>query len=430
MTDTSLQFDPMYPDVLGAITGGVRVNLDTVQFAVGVFPRQAYLNQPIEIIVVLQNVLDQDVDVKIGVQLPVKDKAGNSIHMVTPKKMLERTLSAGEVGVMRIPALATEPTAPGDDYPIRVAVRARARHAGRVMRAPAGGAPPSALAVSPFKLQVLRDVPYVEHPHSQSPDMVTTHFSVAPRVLPAPKEALNANYEKLWSAEQMPAERQHIAQKVEEARVMAVSFTRPHVYAPLVKLVDEHFASNGLPLHPGEARAIAKMITYTLDDTLVNDPTFQMEDMRWFQALCQALASDPEIARWEPADIVTRFLFEAAFYDAILVGFSVVRPRVRVNLGDRAERIAYAQKMLGWLGGQVEPDLVYIYLPLALGGLAVNVAVTGDGDNPWQMLDDMREAYRGRVRLASGSVVEIFDMCDKLLERAEDDLRRARINRP
>jgi hypothetical protein len=34
------------------------------------------------------------------------------------------------------------------------------------------------------------------------------------------------------------------------------------------------------------------------------------------------------------------------------------------------------------------------------------------------------------VRLASGAVVEIFDMCDKLLERAEDDLRRARINRP
>ncbi len=430
MTDASLQFDPMYPDVLGAITGGVRVNLDAVQFAVGIFPRQAYLNQPIEIVVVLQNVLDQEVDVKVGVQLPVKDQTGSRIHMVAPGKVIDQRLSAGEVGVLRIPTLAAEPTPPGDDYPLRVAVRARARHAGRVMRAPAGGAPPSALAVSPFKLQVLRDVAYVDHPHTQSPEMVTAYFSIAPRVLPAPKEPLKPTYEKLWSAEQMPAEREHIAQKLDEARVMATSFTRSHVYAPLIKLVDEHYAANGLPLHPGEARAIAKMIAYTLDDTLVNDPNFQLEDMRWFQALCQALASDPEIARWEPGDIVGRFLFEAAFYDAILVGFSVVRPRVRVNLGDRAERIAYAQKMLGWLGGKVEPDLVYIYLPLALGGLAVNVAVTGDDDNPWQLLDDMREAYRGRVRLASGAVVEIFDMCDKLLERAEDDLRRARINRP
>lgn len=424
-----LEFDPLYPDVLGAITGGVRVALEAVQFAVGIFPRQAYLNQPIEIIVVLQNVLDQEVDVKIGVQLPVKDRQGTAIHMVTPKKVMELTLGAGEVGVLRLPAMAVTPTAPGDDYPVRVAVRARAQRAGRVMRPPTGGAPPSALAVSPFKMQVLSDVAYVEHPHSQSPESVTATFDVAPKVLPAPREALKPSYERLWNAEQMPVERQHMSEKIAEARLMAVNFTRLQVYPSLVKSVDEYYAANGLPLHPGECRAIAKMITYTLDDALVNDPNFQLENMRWFQALCQALASNPAIARWEAGEILTRYLFEAAFYDAILVGFSVIRPRVRVNLGDRAERMNFAQKMLGWLGGQNEPDLTYIYLPLALGGLSINAVVTGKDDNAWQVLDDMREAFRGRVRLASGGVVEIFDMCEKLIERAEDDLRRARILR-
>lgn len=424
-----LQFEPLYPDVLGAITGGVRVTMDTIQFAVGIFPRLAYLNQPLEIVVVLQNVLDQELDVKVGVQLPVKDQHGHPIHMVTAKKLTELTMSAGEVGVLRLPAVATPPTAPGDAYPVRVAVRARPPRPGRQMRTPAGGAPPSALAVSPFKLQVLRDVAYVEHPHTQSPESVTAYFEIAPKVLPAPREPLRPSYERLWSAEQMPAERQHMSEKMAEARLLASAFTRQQVFPPLVKTVDEHYAANGLPLHPGEARAIAKMITYTLDDALVNDPNFQLEDMRWFQALCQALASNPAIARWEPGEIVTRYLFEAAFYDAILVGFSVVRPRVRVNLGDRAERMNYAQKMLGWLGGQNEADLVYIYLPLALGGLAVNAAVTGKDDQPWQLLDDMREAYRGRVRLASGGAIEIFDMCDKLIQRAEDDLRRARIIR-
>ena len=33
------------------------------------------------------------------------------------------------------------------------------------------------------------------------------------------------------------------------------------------------------------------------------------------------------------------------------------------------------------------------------------------------------------MRLVSGPTVEIFDMLDKLLVRAEDDLRRARILR-
>jgi len=424
-----LHFEPLYPDVLGAITGGVRVTMDALQFAVGIFPRQAYLNQPLEIVVVLQNVLDQEIDIKIGVQLPIKDQQGHPIHMVTPKKLTELTLSAGEVGVLRIPTVAAPPTAPGDAYPVRVAVRTRPARPGRQMRTPTGGAPPSALAVSPFKLQVLRDVAYIEHPHTQSPESVTAYFDLAQKVLPAPRGPLRPSYERLWSAEQMPTERQHMSEKLAEARLLATAFTRQQVFAPLVKAVDEHYAANGLPLHPGEARAIAKMLTYTLDDSLVNDPNFQLEDLRWFQALCQALASNTAIARWEPAEIVTRYLFEAVFYDAILIGFSVVRPRVRINLGDRAERMNYAQKVLGWLGGQNEADLVYVYLPLALGGLAVNAAVTGKDDQPWQLLDDMREAYRGRIRLASGGAVEIFDLCDRLIQRAEDDLRRARIIR-
>jgi hypothetical protein len=85
--------------------------------------------------------------------------------------------------------------------------------------------------------------------------------------------------------------------------------------------------------------------------------------------------------------------------------------------------------MLSWLGGQTEPDLNYIYLPLALGGVTVNHVVMARDEDPWVMLDEMREAYRGRVRLAAGETVVIFDMLDKLLERAEDDLRRARVLR-
>jgi hypothetical protein len=107
----------------------------------------------------------------------------------------------------------------------------------------------------------------------------------------------------------------------------------------------------------------------------------------------------------------------------------LIRTRVKVNLGDEAERTNYANRMMRWLSGQAEPDLVYIYLPLALGGVIVNPQVTGPGDDPWDVIDGVREAYRGRVRLVEGDAMEIFEILDKLLVRGADDLRRLRIER-
>ena len=116
-------------------------------------------------------------------------------------------------------------------------------------------------------------------------------------------------------------------------------------------------------------------------------------------------------------------------YEAVLLAFTLIRSRVKVNLGDRAERVNYANRVMRWLSWQEEADLIYIYLPLALGGVAVNHQVTWHSDNPWAVIDGLREAYRGRVRLVEGDAMEIFDMLDKLLEQGEDELKRSRILR-
>ena len=63
--------------MLGAIAGGLRVSFDDVlQAAVGIFPRSAYLNQPIEVLVILQSMIDQNMDVKVALHLPTRAPAG------------------------------------------------------------------------------------------------------------------------------------------------------------------------------------------------------------------------------------------------------------------------------------------------------------------------------------------------------------------
>lgn len=425
----NLEFEPLYPDVLGTIAGGLRVNFeDVLQAAVGIFPHTAYLNQPVEVVVILQSLIDQNMDVKVALHAPTKLKDGSKLMISMPQKMASMTLSPGEAGVLRLPLVTLLPTQAINDLPLQVAIRQRSRPA-KLIRSISRGAPPSTLEVSPFKLHVLRDIEWVDHPANLSPENITVKFSLAAHRLPALQQSLKSSYEVLWTQEQMREERRHLQEHLGEARVLATSFTRQAVYNSLLRAVDERYAAGGLVLHPGEAKAITKMLVYTLDDRSELDQTYKIEEQRWFQTLCQVLAYDSSVAQWSPGEIVTRYLFEPTMFEAIPLAFSLVRPRVKVNLGDRAERLDYAERVLRWLAGHAEAEQVFIYLPLALAGVIVNHQVTGQGDDPWQLIDQLRDAYRGRVRLVAGEAVEVFDLLDSLLEQGEEDLRRARIPR-
>lgn len=424
----ALGFEPLYPDVLGEIAGGLRIDLGELQAAVGVFPRSAFYNQPVEIFVVLQNMIDRPVESRVEVFVPAKDQRGERVKLAAPKNAVTQMLGGGEVGIMRLPLLPMLPTQPNPALKIEVNIRARSK-GGEVVRPPMGAAPPSVLAVSPFKLQALKDVDFSDPVDEMRGENMVVTFEVSSKQMPMPTSPLRPSYETLWTQQHMIDERQHIVEQLDHARMVAATFTRKEVYERLRSMTGEIFGLHGMPLHPGEAKAIAKLLTYTLSDRSETDAAFRMEEQRWFQALAQTLAHDEKVSRWTGSEIVGRYLYESTVYDAILLGFTLIRPKVRTNLGDRAERTAYADKLMRWLAGQRSPDLSYVYLPLVLGGVVVNHLVTGPDDDPWGMLEDLHEAYRGRIRLVDGNTQEVFEMLDKLLLAAEDDLRRARILR-
>ncbi len=425
----NLQFEPLYPDVLGAIAGSARFTYDDVlQVSVGIYPRSAYINQPIEVFVILQNMIDQNMEVKVALNLPSRAPDGSPIKLSTPKKEITLTMSAGEVGIMRLPLVALPPTPATIGVPVRLAIRHRNR-TGKAVRASIRGAPPSALSVSPFKLQALRDVVWVDPAHDLSPEVIRLSFDVNAKRLPDSRQSLKSVYETLWTQERMRDERRNILSKIDQAHSVATSFTRMAIFDTLLRTVDDAYALHGLPLHPGETAAIAKMLMYTLGDRSEIDPHYKVEDQHWFHVLCQVLAHDDQVALWTPGEIVVTYLFESTMYDAVMLAFSLILSRIKVDLGDSAERVEYANKIMRWLSGYADPDLVFIYLPLALGGVIINHWVTWPGDDPWAVIDGLREAYRGRVRLIEGDAMEIFDILDKLLARGEDDLKRLRVPR-
>ncbi len=430
MWENGKKLEPMYPDVLGAITGGTRISMDMLQCALGLFPRRTYINQPIEIILILQNMVDQSMQLKVGIQLPTTDKKGEPVVIDTPKKTISLGLRPGEVGVLRVPIVPHPPTQPGTQFPVRIAVRYRTPSEGHVVRPPGGGAPPSVLSISSFKLQALREVEFAAHTWNQSAEIMTTYFDIAPKRIPPVNQDLQAHYESLWTYEDMADERELVIAKIPDARRVAGGLTRTRVYRPLLAAVEERFADRGIPLHPGESSAIAKLMTYTLDEGLELEPGFDVEESRWFQTLCQVLAHDEHMEDLDRGELAVRYLFDATLYDAVLLGFGVIAPKVKEDLGDTAERINYANRILTWFAGQGDADLSYVYLPLVLGGVVINQIVTNKDDNPWIMVMQLREAYRGRARLVTGEAIAIFKMLGELLDAAEESLTRTRVPRP
>ena len=183
--------------------------------------------------------------------------------------------------------------------PVQVAIRYRARN-GKAVRPPTRGAPPSALSVSPFKLQVLRDIEWVGSAAESVAgeyhgDASTSRRNACQRV----NQTLKPTYEVLWSQQQMRDERRNmLGQDGRSAPAGDFVHARYAIYDSLYRMVDDTYAALGLPLHPGEVSAITKMLIYTMDDRSQLDPAYKVEDQRWFQVLCQVLAHDPAIAQW------------------------------------------------------------------------------------------------------------------------------------
>jgi len=430
-----MSFNLIYPDVVGTVTGGGRIVGDGIQYVLGLFPQQAFINQPMEIVVLLQNMFDTLVTVNIQIQLPTRDRKGKPMLMEVAKNKFRLKLSAGEAGMLEIPIVAHPPTQPGSNFPVRVLIHSEYNKKAEAVRPPDGGPLPSVLAVSPFRLQVLQDIDFTNIEIGKTPEVHILRFNLAAKQFPREK-IKPLTYEKLWSKEQVAEEKRLAESHIEDAQKVAYGQAQGSTYYYFLEVVGEHFADAGLPLHPGEEKAIAKMMAFTVDgmhgETLKTRKD-RDKNTRWFRELCQIIGHDESIKALPRGEIFMRYLFDAVLYDAILEGFDRVQKRVKENLGDKQERVAYANRVLTWLVAHETPDLNYIYLPLAMGGILVNKMVLlsrHKQENEWIIINEIREAYRGRMRLASDESVIVFQIMAQLLNEVEADMRQRRVPRP
>jgi hypothetical protein len=413
----------MYPDVLGAITGGRRVGTEHIQYAVGLFPARIYLNQPLELFVVLQSMINTKMQVKVEVKLPTSDRNGEKVFIEAAKTSSVTELKPAEAGLLHLPMVVHPPTKAGPRFPIYVRVTTSVPQGAKVVRHPDGGPPPSVVEVSPFRLQAFREVQFEA---KLADDLVKLYFNLEPSTMPPAKNPLQVRFESLWTHEHMQEEQRLAQAKTQEAQQIALGGNNKSAYEVIYQATAEKFNSGGFPLHPGEARAIAKMLTYTLEEAPSLAAGHHLQQQHWFKRLRQVLASNESLSStMSLGEIVVEYLYEALVYDAILLAFGMVRPRTKEDLGDNEEQAAYASRVFKWLVGQGEGDLTYVYLPLVMGGLLTDRLVHLDNiDNPWELVKMLREAMKMRQRALKGEATMIFKILERMIMDAEDEIHQ------
>ncbi len=422
--------NPFYPDVLGAvIQHQPRIIMDGLEFAAGVFPRQSYLNQPVELVLVLQNMVDRKAQVKINIQLPKRNRQGEPLRFEIARNDISQTLGPGEVGLLRVQLMAHAQSGAGKNLPLRVNVNVKLSGK-QLVRPPGGGPTPSVLSVSPFRLQALREMTFIAPPGNDSSGRVDVPLDLVKKVIPGKRPSLEVIYESLWTDERYS----ETLNRYDNAREDAAQLARPGATGILsvafMDALEERYAARNLPLHPAELSAIAKMMTYTVEDAPRREAGVILENTRWFNMLSQALALDPQLIHIPREDVIVQHTFEGVLFEAVLLGFRIVEPRMKEKLGSQDERINYATRLIKWLAGDGEPDPVYIYLPLAMGGLLVApMAGYHSSERAWDLVDGLTEAYTGRQRLAGGQMPAIFETLEKLLARERRSLEDRGIRR-
>lgn len=415
-----------YPDVLGAITGGSRLELDTMQVAAGVYPGKTMHGQPFEILLLLQSKLDQPQEVALALQLPLRDSAGHRLSFFVPRKQLKVNLNPGEVGVVHLPVIVQPPTPPGKGYPLMIKLVTHMPRDSQIIRSAGMGRPPSALNISPFRLDVLKDITFEADGRA---GQIRCRFSVMTGQIPPGTFHPEPKYEVLWTLDDFEAERGQLERVRAVAERMAFDFTSYSVFFDVEERTREVFAAAGLPLHPAEAVFIAKAITYVYGEADHYETLFSLDDSRWFEWLCSLLMQDATAESRLPGDLAANELFFGAVFDAVVVGLPMVELALKEQYGSREEHRHYAEKLVQTLQTSGNSDLSHVYLPLAMTGVLLNMRVRARGENLWRNLDSLQEAVRGRARLYAGKSNPIMVGLEKLIAGGYDMLRKSRIPR-
>lgn len=431
--------DVNYPDVLGAITGGVRGAFDVLQAAVAVRPSLPLAGHPFELALIVQNASDERVELGVVLTLPETDAARQRDVFSCEQPRARLLLQPAEAGLLILPVLTRIETAPAQDYRARLALEVRpAAKPRRLRHAQGGGAfdPADLPAASLPWFDALKPLDY--HAGKAHGHHFELTFGLAASREPPATLDRQTRYYSLWrvTTAAQPGPLLHLSTPLLRSQVLS-QLKRQTTLAPLTNATLTRFESAGYPLHEGEAILIAKVMSLLLeyaspDDThhgyiaagrwavtpllgRALDMGSTLDIPRWLRRLLRLIEQEPRVAAHVPAALAGPAYFDL-IYDAALHGFDLVEAATGEDVGSAEERNAFAGGLVDALqDGSM--DFSRAYLPLIMGGILINEYLLMPQERPADRLHDLAAAIEQREPAITPDERPLLDMTYTLLDR-------------
>ncbi|PJF31715.1 MAG: hypothetical protein CUN51_01890 [Candidatus Thermofonsia Clade 1 bacterium] len=416
-----------YPDVLGWYSAE-RQTIDSLQVAVAVRPSPVPAGKPVEVIVLLQNMLGGETDALLRLVPPEKDLDGKAGRFSTPvQKVVRVGLRSGEVGYATLPMLVGHQAQSGE-YSVQVEVACEPKkHGAERVRS----------LEHPAKFDIhdvaLERRPIFEAIHglafaaqsgvkTRTGQLIGAPFTVQPPTIAALPSEMRPNYVSLWTEADYRDPRYLSAKAGDLVQKMLPLFRRTRVFFPLLKTIQARFDAAGYRLWAGEAVMIAKMLTYTLELGAPIHMAGQESPVfpRWYATLSQTLLDDPDLAVPQAVEtLTTRILLPDLIFDSGMVAFSTLSTLTHESFGSDEELQAHLDRLVSALIALNAPlDLTYAWLPLTLGGLVANSSVIMPREDVIETVHLFLNARDKRLDEASEAQNILFEIADDLIERA------------
>jgi hypothetical protein len=264
------KYTPNFPDILGEITGGARVNIGLVQVALAIRPRVLRAGRPFETILLVQNSSDIAVDFIARVRLPDRDAKGKKGRFVNTVDKLVVGLDPSQVGYIVLPVSTLPDTAISADYSMTMDVKMKpaSNAKPRRVRPETGGGEVDPEHLADGMADKIEELKHLNWTAKKVSGLRSTGLEISFGLMSGTvgKIAdLKPGWESLWTIADLSDPRL-LVQKFRKQMVAKVmpTLTVDRIYPRAFDTTVANFEKAGFKLSKWEAIVIAKMITLIL----------------------------------------------------------------------------------------------------------------------------------------------------------------------
>jgi hypothetical protein len=366
-----------YPDIIGEfLVATERYEADGVQIVPQLEPDVLEIGEVANLVLFLQSVVDVPVELIFKPELPQTSRFRGSPVLRLGKPELRVALEAGQVGALFVP-LTTTARAKEGQHALQLTVSGQAQGQPSRIRPPeATGRFQSDLIDDVLGLDLARvvGVPY----KAVAAHKITVPVTVRGRAESSEESPdLQTRFQSLWSQEDLQRQSQALQEVNQRRATIDEQLQTEPLFVALFVEGQKRFADAGVRLRIGEAIALGKVLTYTVQHFMADgDRQDALLVPIW------ELAREYNQPTSDPLWLVRHVGFRHLLRLSVALSFGVIRQALGRHPWSLEERRA----VISLIGNTVEAGqtlpLEFVYIPLLLAAPLVSGQVRlEDEDN-------------------------------------------------